>query len=583
MDIANYTIEFNFTGSWVDYTDKIILADGYKIRKSIGKDGKHEIQKLTFKIHNPLAISAMILTSDSDIPARMKRNGTIIFDGFIRPFTSTRIALKRMEAISLTILDKSIELEQYVFESKQWSNLTLIDSVTPENSLIHKLFLEAGVIASNIEVVSDRAEIIPYYKLNNGDYLNNRIEEALYEYGLNYRYKGNDVYEIIDLSTETLIADYTLDETDIIDSLNPTKSDNSQKGVIVEWSPSLYKSDAVVYEAEIEEGGEEIAIGGVFPEGGDDADYKQSYSITSIREDAEIRSISNQHLVVVPESLRATKHETYTPTSCSAYVESYASEAITIESFKILADVWYSGVKSQAIVPGTKPKKYTAKVIQEAGSAKKFAQILANFQTHGKLSYSFKSILEMEAGRVIHLTEDAVSNLDIYMRILSVEFDPKTSFYSYDCQGVSAVDYTISVQEIDYAENAQLRYVGQDGADAMILVLETSSNIIRVSRRGTVLSGDIKLTAKLVNIPTSTSLSWTAPSGISLEIISEEPLSRILNVSEVNSDDIEILISCTVDGVDYTNKVSISKTYESTEARYLGQYSTMQTTTPEGE
>jgi hypothetical protein len=168
MDRATYNLYLDFGSGWEDFTEKILLQEGYVPRVCIGKDGRHEIQTVTLKLQRSAGISARLAQADDDIPARLLRNGQLVMLGIVRPYNTSRAVLNRMDPVSLSIMDRSATLEQYIFETKRYTGLSLLDRVDTSKSLIHIMFSEASVEASDVLVDFDRTEQIPYYALSNG-------------------------------------------------------------------------------------------------------------------------------------------------------------------------------------------------------------------------------------------------------------------------------------------------------------------------------------------------------------------------------------------------------------------------------
>jgi hypothetical protein len=455
MDIATYTLYLDFGSGWEDFTEKILLQEGYVPRVCIGKEGRHEIQTVKVKLQRSAGISARLTQKDDDIPAKLLRDGQLVMTGIVRPYNTSRAVLNRMDPVSLSIMDRSATLEQYVFETKLWTGLSVVDRTDTAKSLIHILFAEAGVENSDILVDFDREESIPYYALSNGEYISDRIQEALYEYGLTYRATVDGKFRILDISTDTIIPGLTLHTTDIRTEFSLARSDNSQKGSIVKWYPVLTKAGAAIFESDIADGGETIASGGVFPSGSDTEGYRLPYDISEYAGTGKLLAIANPALSYTPSSLQVLLYTDFGTDDCSAYLKSNATGTQTITDFKVIADIWYKGSSySQQIVPGTKPKTYTAKVISDALSALRLARILASRQTFGQQSYGFDSGTVMDPGLVVRVIEDKVSYLDVNLRILSREFDVATGLYRYTAEGISEIDLTTTVERIDMVENA---------------------------------------------------------------------------------------------------------------------------------
>lgn len=515
MDQATYKLELNFGQGWEDYTDKIILTDGYAPRLCIGKGGAHEIQTLTVKILQSRVLGLRLATAEDPIPARLFRNGLSVLTGIVRPYTTTKATLNRVEPISITILDQSATLEQYVFDSVRWTNLTLINRSDVGTSLIHKLFLEAGVSPSDILVSFDRPEVIPFYSLSNGEYISDRIQEVLFEYGLTYRATESGKFQIIDIAPEALIPEVTIGTADIRTELSLTRSDSSNKGAIVKWHPTLFRAQASVYEYDFADQEGVLESNGVFPPGSDIKGYRLPYDISSFS-DGKILSVLNPSLSYSPQSLSAIPHTEFGEDDCRAYLESVSASNQNVSGFTISADVWYQGKNpSQQIVQGDKPKTYTAKVISDAGSAAKLARILSLRQTVGQQLYTFESRVSLTPGALVRVIEDEVSFFDVTVRILSKEFNPSTSTYTYKAEGTGPVDSSITVEEIEALENAAAQGKkgppGPRGKSYRVEIESTAGLLLRPGEQYTTLIAHVYDDTGLITVDEST-LIWSRKS-----------------------------------------------------------------------
>ena len=477
--MKTYNLLLDFGSGWEDFSDRIILSDGFLPRVCIGREGNHEIQTVQLKVHNAAGLSSRLMLAEDDVPALLSRDGSTVMRGLVRPFTTTRVVLNRMEPLALSILDMSATLERYVFDTVRWTDLSLIDRSNVESSLIHLIFAAAGVPASDVLVHFDRSESIPFYSLDNGDIVSDRLQEALYEFGLTYRATVEGRFEIIDISPETIVPQISIGTDDLLTELSLTRSDSSQKGTVVRWRPVIHRSGVKVFAADIPEGGVILSAGEVFPLGADGEGYRLPYDISEHSDRGTLLSCTNARLVYTPETLAVTVHTDFGADDCSAYIRSVSGGNQTITSFEIIADIKYRGRSySQQVVPGARPKTYTTKVIGDEGSALRLARVLASRQTVGKQSYAFGSRLVLEPGLLLRILETAVSHLDVMMRVLSRETDHITGIHHYSAEGVSDISYSTTVERIDIAENAMGKpRKGDTGAqgEAFVVVVESSN------------------------------------------------------------------------------------------------------------
>lgn len=592
MDIATYSLFLDFGSGFEDFTEKILLQDGYAPRACIGKAGRHEIQTVTLRLQHSAGLSARLSQAEDDIPARLLRNGQVVMLGIVRPYNTSRAALNRMDPITLSIMDRSAALEQYVFDTKRWTALTLLNRSDTSTSLVHRLFAEAGVEASDVLVDFDMAETIPYYALSNGDYISDRIQEALYEYGLAYRATLDGKFRILDISPDEIVPSLTLHTPDLRTEFSLTRSDSSQKGSIVKWYPVLTKTGAELFLAD--EDAQTIASGAVYPPGADAEGYRLPYDISEYAGNGKLLSVGNPRLEYTPSSLAVTVHAEFGEDGCSAYLKSTATGAQAITRFAVVADIWYRGSSyGQQIVPGTKPKTYTAKVISDAGSALRLARILASRQTFAQQSYGFDSALVMEPGLVVRVVEDKVSYLDVSLRILSREFDVITGLYRYTGEGMSEIDLTTTVEHIDAAENALGKprkgedgapgapgAPGSPGASASDFTIFASPATYSLSSRGKSLADQtVTLFCNRLNIDGSGNVSWSVGDGVSLSEESGSPVTVTIPADSVLA---SFMATCTVAGYEPKTITILGVRSGDAKPMYLGVLAAPPETTSEG-
>ena len=332
-------------------------------------------------------------------------------------------------------------------------------------SLVHRLFAEADIRASDILVDFDREETIPYYALSNGDYISDRIQEALYEYGLTYRATLDGKFRILDISPDEITPEATIGTTQLRTEFSLARSDSSQKGSVVKWYPVLTRAGAEIFLADTGDA-QTISALEAYPIGADADGYRLPYDISEYAGTGKLLSIENPRIEYTPTSLAVDAHAEFGQDDCSAYLKSTSTKDQTITRFAVIADIRYKGsTASQQIVPGTKPKTYTAKVISDKGSALRLARILASRQTVGKQAYGFDSPVQFEPGMIVRVIEDKVSHLDVTVRIVSCEYSVSTGLYTYVGEGVTDIDLTTTVERIDAIENALGKpRKGHDGA-----------------------------------------------------------------------------------------------------------------------
>ncbi len=229
-----------------------VLRDGYFENVRCGEGGKHATSSVSVKIRPLLGdvnVANYLLTSqDSYVSAVLKEDdGTVRFTGVIRPYITHTSEAAYSGDLSLEVMDYTETLHEYIWETSTSGAVegriySQVKKDTTLPSLITWLF---GLKDKSLKNFTSSEEIV-YFKLPEGEYLDEVIAEILYEYGLDYKWSTEGVAEVF----ATFIEDSPSkgDITSVITSLKTTRSDDTSDGLIISWKEYKKQPNVKIYD-----------------------------------------------------------------------------------------------------------------------------------------------------------------------------------------------------------------------------------------------------------------------------------------------------------------------------------------------
>lgn len=451
-----------------------ILSSGFSLKTVVGAEGKHRSSSCSVSVKGEDVLSSLMYAEDYLDAIVKDEAGNVLFTGVIRPYSTVSVLQTTLDAINIEILDYTEKLHIQVYEaptedadrkdgivySANWDGLKVCDPSDTSNSLVHKLCSLVGINSIEAPTIS---MVIYRYSLNDGDYVDEKLSDLLYEYIHDYRFdeqgkmivfqsgpiitgsdnEGNAVFS--DLVSSGMIQT-------IYNSLDIVRNDDKKDGVIVKYGKYATKENVRLF-TETRSGWSpviDIRLGWWSAN-----KRKITWDKTPLNEiNAKDVILSNWWIEFKNESwgLGTTKLASKSLSDCTQ-TEGIASWSIdayggalfnTIKArISIYADASYLlDEQGTCGIEGTNTESYTASYLFSLEKASSLASAIYARGKRAQFTYTFKSKDDLTPGCIYDLEELSVSGLSTTVRILMKEQSDVSGVYKYTAEGYGNISFT---------------------------------------------------------------------------------------------------------------------------------------------
>ena len=487
-----------------------VIREGFRLQRKCGPAGKHATSSVAVKVIPYVGdtnIANAILMYDGNMPAVLKDGDTALFTGVVRPYITQSTSGVTAGTVSLEIMDYTETMQEYIWASPTDGKVDgRIYTELKQNINLSDLLVWLFGLVGRTFTPFTTTETVAYFKLPEGEQLNDVIADLLYEYGLDYRWAADGSAEVF----PTFPDGQTLTEiTDVRGTLSMTRSDDTTDGLKLSWKEYSYQSNVKIYKFDSGNlGADLISIlnwaliennvymdgklwGGVHHDSYYNKDITMPdgnlwhwYLGDSGLKNNEGKTISTSNIleVTTDASRISVTLEDETGVDYSVTLESYDTEGMRMwVNYKGSFDVWFRvgwrwkieaygdlklAVDSEASynVVGPNPESITLKYrMGEKGStviSETLAKQFSLRQKASKFTCSFQSLTEYTCGAFYKLT-NSVTALTSTVRIISGSRDDN-GIYTYECEGAGLIsedaDTIALIQERRAALNRQALY-----------------------------------------------------------------------------------------------------------------------------
>lgn len=457
-----------------------ILAEGFSLTYCVGAEGKHRTSSCQVSVMSTELMQTLLSSSESLLNAVVKDStGAVIFTGVVRPHASFSVGQVTLDSVSLEVLDYTEKLHVKVYEkpdtevsgsgSVVWAQdidgLKVCDPVNPSYSLVHKLCNLAGI--TNIQAPTINITI-PRYKLEHGEYLDEKLSTLLYECVHDYRFDASGKLIVFQTGAITSSTTGSSGERVIASSLTNqgtvsalrkrlqiSRSDDIKDGAYITYPRYETRHNVKMYEESFTG---YIIVGGGSPAWQDEDGKRVTWSPSGLPEGARDVIYSNFWITSKNESwgLGWTDVKSESVSNCDQkggtvawqYGAGGALFSKVQRRVTVYADATYLINTDEKIgISGASAESYTASVIADAQSARSLMFALSDRGKMACITYSFQSFDELAPGSIYTLKETAVSGISSPVRILSRKESDTTGLYTYEAEGYGTP--TLSAPTID--------------------------------------------------------------------------------------------------------------------------------------
>lgn len=471
-------LRIEFKSGRLDFS---VLSKGFSLKNCVGAAGKHQTATCSIQIHSQIAF-AKIMEENSLVKASLIDNGQNVFSGVIRPYFNFTAVNNYINDFSLEILDYTellhkkvtVSLEDVLEEPIEGAIYEedldgyMIASADGVDSVLHHLTSLCGIKDINSPVID---KVLPRLSLKDGDYIDELLEDLLYEYGYDYYFDPDG--KMVVYSTDTENTTITKIQ-DLRGSLSLKRSDVDYDGTTVTYPKYKTAEHQQIYYNSWNDQNLDALFGYIvthqyLPE---EESRGLTWDLSKIRSD-EGEEIRLSNFSATSGSTGNGAFETIAHLSdCNdsggkGYVEYWGWYGWTVMGgkagvyLKVFADVTYLKSESTKIgIIGSNTKEYIANYVYNKEDAEYLARLIHNRNRCGSYTLSFSSRELLKPGQICEINEPKITGLLSKVRVLSrrmTEYTPYSGIYEYEAESCGEVSALTNIDiDNDQALNPDL-------------------------------------------------------------------------------------------------------------------------------
>ncbi len=464
-----WTLHLKFDNDPTDYSTGIL--EGAELVECVGAKGKHATQSCSISIFDTI-LAAKIFNSSKDIDARIYNGNTVWFEGVIRPYATLQAELCYEKQLKLEVIDYTQILHYYVY-----TDLSDLSSITQEakdkciqtfvcenanlSDLIERLFALTRITDKVRLVIPSIANTKRYFCLEAGKYIDDVIEDLLYEYSLDYRFTPGVLTvfstQVVDANSNPIEPQDSISEFNL--AFEISKEDQVDDGVRINYGDyasgkyTIYREDnrwdtdwwRAIWTSEHKHGYYyKRGMHSSLDEYGDKVPW-------------DFSELSGKTIVGISDLTIKEELHDEVGVSYEGYCDSYDKDGgkpyIAYDGtfnynwgngwgfvLSVEAKVFYrdGSLKYQGAI-GLNPVELTTEFIENQTEAQLLCSNVQARNERSVYNYSFSSFKALVPGALVRLNEDKVTGVETVIRIISRKFDPIAGLYKYTAEGAGEV------------------------------------------------------------------------------------------------------------------------------------------------
>ncbi len=465
----SWTLKLKFEDDDIEYSADIL--EGATLKECVGEKGKHATQSCSLSIYDPI-LAAKIFNATENVDAKIMNGTKCFFEGIIRPYATLSAEMNRENPIQLEVIDYTEILRSYIYtnldgieglteeeraeciESRVWTNKTI-------SELIQLLFDLSKVKGKVSYVIPEDTRVKKYFSLEAGKYLDDIIEDFLYNYSYDFRFTPGKltVFSTAVVDKDHVATPATVNLSSFNLSFEVERDDVSKDGVKLSYG-DYHTKQCQIYN-EVDEWGYYtenmlISVGSGYyykntiHRSLNDYGDNVSWSFPSELDDKTIIAINNPQITGGFET--SSKYGVTTAAGIVRYDNNGGSPYIRYTPIcdnvaylytgwiKVDADVIYKDKSAiTETILGLDPESYSAEHVESAADARLLATNIQARNERAAYHYSFSTFTSVDPGTFVSINENAVTGLSTTARIVSRIYNPVTGLYQYEAEGAGDV------------------------------------------------------------------------------------------------------------------------------------------------
>lgn len=452
------------------------------------------VNTVKFKIYKNINLINSILESDRVFVKIVYDDNAPYFYGKISNNQSIKISQK-VDSLNVSCVDLSYQLKHDLEDNLLLENHMVMDSVNPDNSIIHKLVALTDLDLTYLNGLNIN-KTIEYFNAVVGDNVEDIIKKLLSEFGLIYNFDEEGNFTVFDIISDTITNTGTFNNSNMYGTLSIKKNEANSKTTNVSYRKIIREEDRIVssdttgsnntHKCNIQ-----IAPNDYYPIDSATKNVKVDFKY----DDKEIIKVVNPKLILDCDS--SIIQYRYEPEDLFAYISLKNTHSILpkhIHTLDIKGDVYYWGdYNIESCHNGSfseKIEEIECVYINNKDEAEDLAEKRSNYWKYADYIYTVKSKSNYPLGAFVSITDNTIS-LSSTVQITGKK-DKLDGFYEYTLVGVSEREILESKSNI-YTHNPAPPI--QNGSFPEGSILEKIANgYDYVTEDGTVLNTIIPLT-----------------------------------------------------------------------------------------
>lgn len=378
-----------------------------------------------------------LLNNKIDVKARIKKDSTVVFTGYIRKtlgFEKTQ----KLEPVKIELVSPSYLLKRKIPQRLLYRNQTVQAIVVDILSKAGVTDIQSFAIPNIVPILTTEEDKDAYFTV---------IETLLFEYGYVFDFDASGRFVVRSLNPSIPSSPFVFNETNLRNIVEQRKIEEEFEKVIIEWASLETVSSGVIFSdtSGARDGYKcliEIPPGKYLGEK-DDGTGKEWFP-DLVHEKGNVLYYENPSLdlsadpgISVEKFLNESKILLSIKNTNQSVSQFIRKLDITASSIIIKPE----GTNKTVVVrqEGTeKVQTYKSRFIFQKDVADNLANLLVNYYKYSDFVYSFHSKIEKAVGEIVSISEPGIGTNTV--RIISKSYNPAEELYDYTAEAID--EYT---------------------------------------------------------------------------------------------------------------------------------------------
>lgn len=439
----SYSLEIKFPTD-EDYNEYDAEFNGFSLTEKMHSSLKAVDNMCNVSLtHNAVLENKLRGLNEDGAMCRVRKNGKLIFTGYIRKGFAIRNT-GRVQSTSITIVSPSFFLKRSILD---YIRLLNVQVCTDENSIIYKLFMDAGFTARDLDLLPKINTVLPYFVVNPGtktywDLLNTLFFE--YGYILEFNADGKPcayAYSQADINPEHSFT--TGNNGNIHGALTQKITEETYQKINVTWTSTKTLQNVNIFSDTQNATISDKCVIEVNPQEyyGQSAAGSEGLYMQYSCQDYDLLYAYDVSLDIVKQSDLIL--EEFTDYGKKAFLKLFNQNStfkrtinkLDVNGTAIVIDAVNASKISNSDGKFAKSLNYTSNFIFDKSNADALCSRLASYYKFADYTYELSSYNDYAAGSYVTVSDPETGS--VVCRILQKKTDELTGLINYTLEGVA--------------------------------------------------------------------------------------------------------------------------------------------------